>query len=101
MEDEAVEMARRDLWAKNKFRHGDETLVVTCLIRPEDTRPLHVPWWRGKEVHLIGVEESGNFFLRHSDGSVRYWDHSKQEDVVIANSVRDFVGALEPSDLRL
>ncbi len=101
MEDEAIDTARNDLWTKNRFRCGDKTLVVACLIRPEDTRPLHVSWWRGKEVYLIGVEECGNFFLRHCDGTVRYWDHSEQSDTVIAKSVRDFVTALEPSDLRL
>ena len=101
MEDDAVERARVNLWAKNRFRHGDTTLIVACLIRPEDTRPLRVPWWRGKEVYLIGVEENGNFFLRHCDGSVRYWDHRKQQDEVIAKSVNDFVGALEKADIRL
>lgn len=100
MEDAAVEKARQNLWTRNKIRLGDQTLVVACLIRPEDTRPLNAPWWHGKAVSLIGVEENGNFFLRHCDGTVRYWDHSKQDDEIIAKSVRDFVAALEPADLR-
>ena len=101
MQDDAVENARKNLWPNNTYRHGDEALVVACLIRPEDTRPLHAPWWRGKEVYLIGVEENGNFFLHHCDGSIRYWDHATQKDTVIAKSIKAFVTALEPSIRRL
>ena len=100
-EDEAVEKARKNLWAKNKIQAGDKTVVVACLIRPEDTRPLHAPWWRGKEVYLIGADIDGNFFLRHCDGTVRLWDHSKQVDEVIAKSVREFATSLQPADISL
>lgn len=95
MEDEALERARKWLFAKRSFRHGDRTLVVACLIRGEDIRPLDAPWWRGKEAYLLGADLNGNFFLRHCDGSVRYWDHSLQKDEIIAKSVREFVSALE------
>jgi hypothetical protein len=44
-------------------------------------------------VHY-GADLSGNFFLRHCDGSVRYWDHQAQADTAIAPSVRDFLGKL-------
>ena len=100
-EEEAVERARKNLWANSKIQVGDKTLVVACLIRPEDTRPLHVPWWRGKEVYLIGADIDGNFFLRHCDGTARHWDHSKQEDEVIAQSVREFPTSLQPAGLNL
>ena len=95
MEDEALESARQTLWMKRNFRFGDDTVVVACLIRAEDMAPLDAPWWHGKQVYLLGVELGGNFFLRHCDGSVRYWDHAKQEDVVIAKSVQEFLSALE------
>ena len=94
-QDEALEKAREALWMNRNFRFGDDTLVVACLIRAEDMRPLDAPWWRGKEVCLLGVDLSGNFFLRHCDGSVRYWDHTKQDDVIVARSVRDFCSGLE------
>ena len=95
MQNEVLERARQALCTKRNFRFGDDTLVVAFLVRAEDLRPLDAPWWRGKEAYLLGVDLSGNFFLRHCDGSVRYWDHSKQEDVVIAKSVREFCSELE------
>jgi hypothetical protein len=36
----------------------------------------------------------GNFFLRHCDGSVRYWEHKAQADAIIARSVREFLSKL-------
>lgn len=94
MEDEALERARKWLFEKRNVRHGDRTLAVACLIRGEDIRPLDGTWWRGKQVSLLGIDLNGNLFLRHSDGSVRYWDHSLQKDEIIAKSVREFVSAL-------
>jgi hypothetical protein len=57
--------------------------------------PLKAPWWTKKEAYIIGADLSGNFFLRHSDGSVRYWDHSAQTDTIIAPSVGEFCSRLE------
>jgi hypothetical protein len=56
--------------------------------------PLIAKWWRGKQVTIIGVDVDGNFFLRHSDGSVRYWEHSKKSDSVVAKSVKEFASKL-------
>lgn len=56
--------------------------------------PLIAKWWRGKQVTLIGVDVDGNFFLRHSDGSVRYWEHSKKAETVAAKSIREFCSRL-------
>jgi hypothetical protein len=55
---------------------------------------LIAKWWRGKSVTIIGVDVDGNFFLRHCDGSVRYWEHSKQSDCVVAKSVKEFASRL-------
>jgi hypothetical protein len=77
------------------FRHGERAMTIACLIRTADWRPLDAPWWRGKGVCIIGADLDGNFFLRHCDGSVRYWDHQVQADTVIAPSVREFVAKIE------
>lgn len=89
-----MEKAIRDLGLVRSIRYGDRTLTVACLVREEDRRPLHAPWWRGKEAYIIGADLDGNFFLRHCDGSVRYWEHKKQSDSVIAPSVTDFLRQL-------
>jgi hypothetical protein len=90
--------AINNLWQRRVFRLGQIDITVACLIREEDWRPLKAPWWRGKEVCIIGVDLSGNFLLRHCDGSVRYWDHRSQTDIALAPSVRDFVAALTSND---
>ncbi len=69
-------------------------MVIACLVREEDWKPLKADWWKGKEVYLIGADLNGNFFLRHCDGSVRYWDHKLQADLVIAQSVRNFAAGI-------
>jgi hypothetical protein len=81
-------------WHRRIFRHGGREIVVACLIRTADWRPLKAPWWSGKEVSIIGADLDGNFLLRHSDGSVRLWDHRAQNDAVLAPSVREFVAGL-------
>lgn len=70
-------------------------MTIACLIRTADWRPLTAPWWQGKEACIIGADLDGNFFLRHCDGSVRYWDHRLQADTVVAPSVRVFVSRIE------
>jgi len=76
------------------FVHGGRDIVIVCLIREADWRPLKAPWWRGKEVYVIGADVDGNFLLRHSDGTVRYWHHQTQTDEVLARSVREFASVL-------
>ena len=80
------------------FRRGDRKIVVACPIRELDWRPLKAQWRQGKEACIIGADLSGNFLLRHCDGSVRYWDHQSQTDVVLAPSVRAFVAELSSND---
>jgi len=43
----------------------------------------------------MGADINGNFFLRHCDGSVRYWDHKKQTDEIVASSVVEFCERIE------
>jgi hypothetical protein len=83
-----IDCAIKNLWLHRVFHHVDKDIIVAFLIRKEDWRPLKASWWRGKEVCIIGADLSGNFLLRHCDGSVRYWDHQSQADVVLAGSVR-------------
>jgi hypothetical protein len=94
---EPIDRALRRLRAPWRLVHGGREIVIVCLIRESDWRPLKAPWWRGKEVHVIGADVNGNFLLRHSDGTVRYWDHRKQTDEVLARSVREFSSALTSS----
>ncbi len=89
-----IDRAIRDLHRRGRFPHGDTHVVIACLIRTRDWRPLKAPWWRGKEASIIGADLQGNFLLRHCDGTVRYWDHQKQADEVLSPSVRDFVSTL-------
>lgn len=93
MQPDPIDRAIRH-FPQRTFRHGERTFVVACLVRTADWRPLEAPWWRGKSVCIIGADLDGNFFLRHSDGSVRHWDHRLQSDTVVAASVREFVAAL-------
>jgi len=85
------EKAISRLWERRIFSLEDRDLVVACLVRPADWRPLKAPWWKKKEACIIGADLGGNFFLRHCDGSVRYWDHTAQADMKIAQSVREFL----------
>src|SRR5262249_26257484 len=89
-----LDKAIRNIGVRNTIQYGERTLIVACLIRKTDWRPLKAPWWRQKEASIIGVDLDGNFFLRHCDGSVRYWDHKRQSDSVIAASVQDFLRQL-------
>ena len=94
MESEATNKAIENLWLKRIYQHKDEKYIIAFLLRSDDYRPLDAPWWKGKEVNIIGADINGNFFLRHCDGSVRYWDHTQQKDEIISPSVRDFMAGL-------
>lgn len=89
-----MDNAIRNLGVCHTIRFGERTLTIACLVRERDWRPLKAPWWRQKESCIIGVDLEGNFFLRHCDGSIRYWDHKTQSDSLMARSVRDFVALL-------
>jgi len=89
-----MDKAIRQLGYRRVFRHSDREIEIACLVRTPDWRPLNASWWSGKEVCVIGADLLGNFFLRHCDGTVRYWDHGTQSDVVLARSVNDFVAGI-------
>jgi hypothetical protein len=99
MNPDATDKAIAELWFRDTFVLGERKLIVACLVREQDWRPLSAPWWRGKEAYIIGSDLDGNFFLRHCDGSVRFWDHGAQADTVIAPSVREFFRRLQKSDV--
>lgn len=98
MKNATLDKAADNLRANRRFRFKGKDLVVVHLVRSRDLRPLHVSWWKGKEVSFLGVESNGNFLLRHCDGSVRLWIHAEQSDHILAKSVSDFVMGLEPDD---
>jgi hypothetical protein len=93
-----IDRAIKNLWQRRVFRHGERDIIVACFIREENWRPLKAPWWRGKKVCILGADLSGNFLLRHCDGTVRYCDHQSQADIMLAMSVRAFVADLEVDD---
>jgi hypothetical protein len=90
-ENEALDRAVKALGVRRTFRKDDWTVELAVLVRASDQRPLDAPWWRGKEVYVIGIDLDGNFLLRHCDGSVRYWRHREQNDVIVAKSMREFL----------
>ena len=98
MKQDPLPKAITSLGVRRIFRHDDKVYKIACLLREEDWRPLQADWWVGKEVCIIAADLSGDFFLRHCDGSVRYWNHSAQADSKVAASVRDFVTQLEMDD---
>lgn len=80
-----------NLGIANRFKHDDKTIIVAFVLREKDIRPLGAPWWTGKECSIIAGDIDGNFFLRHPDGSVRYWVHRSQSETMVAKSVKDFI----------
>lgn len=89
-----IDIAIKRLSLRRIFKYRGQEIVVACLIRQSDWRPLESPWWKGKEAYIIGADLDGNFFLRHCDGSVRYWNHKTQFGETIAPSVSKFVDQL-------
>lgn len=91
-----AEITSRLYLAKNIVLAGREIRVMFLL--PESLwRPLKAKWWKGKEASIIGGDESGNYVLRCSDGSVRLWDHTKARDEPVASNIRSFLEMLQPS----
>src|SRR5262245_56244072 len=89
------------LYFAKAFRLGDRTVHIVFMLPDSLWRPLNASWWRGKEVSIIGGDENGNYLLRHSDGSVRLWDHGRAADEMVARSVRAFLAMLRGGDLTL
>ncbi len=76
---------------------GDRQVRVLFLLPSTLWRPLRASWWTGKEACIIGGDEQGNYILRHCDGTVRLWDHTRGKDEVLTPSVRAFFNGLVPS----
>lgn len=86
--EEALEKAKAELWMKPMTEFNGRAYQVVAIL--PNSPPLDADWWKGKQVHLRAVEVNGNFFLRHCDGSVRYWEHATQKEVVAFKSEREF-----------
>jgi hypothetical protein len=52
----SFDRAIKDLGVRRTFRHGTRTIEIATLVRETDWRPLRAPWWRGKEVCVIGTD---------------------------------------------
>ena len=51
---------------------------------------------------ILGEDSCGNFFLYAPDGSVSFWDHETDDEIVLAASVEEFCGSLaEPTPVEL
>ena len=82
-------------WRRTVEIARDHKVIIACLIRAADWRPLSALWWRKKSVSIIAVDLSGNFFLHHSDGGVRYWDHRTQTEMKVAGGILEFCSKIE------
>jgi hypothetical protein len=94
-EPDLIDRAIARLYPHRTFRDSGRTITIACLIRVTDWRPLDAPWWKGKEVCIIGADLNGNFFLRHCDGTVRHFNHQLGFDTLVAASVKEFVAKIE------
>jgi len=93
-ESQAVDRAISKLHQRRIFSKGNRRFEVRSLVPVSSWRPVDADWWRKKEACVIGEDPLGNLILRVCDGTVRFWDQEKQEDEVIALSVREFLSAL-------
>jgi hypothetical protein len=91
MTNDFLDEAVKNLGVKNRFQVGERQIILACLLREDDWRPLLAEWWKGKQVSIIAADIDGNFFLSHSDGSVRYWNHQTKTDEVVSSSVKSFI----------
>jgi hypothetical protein len=92
MSNNDLQKAASEIGVKPIFEFDGKVIHVVGIL--PRSPPLRSKWWHGKDVSIIGVDVDGNFFLRHCDGSVRYWEHSKQADVIVAKSVKEFCSRL-------
>lgn len=88
---QAVDRAIAELHERRVFKRGAQSIVVDHLLPVSSWRPLKADWWRKKEACLIGEDQLGNPILRVCDGTVRLWDREKEDDEILASSVRGFL----------
>ncbi len=88
MTDDFRKKAAKEIGIKPIYEFNGREIHVIGIF--EWTPPLVASWWRGKQVHIVAADVDGNFFLRHCDGSVRYWEHSTETDTIVAKSEREF-----------
>ena len=93
-EEALVQKAVTRLWPNRAFPFGGREIILAFLLPTEMWRDVRAAWWQGKSASLIAGDWNGNFFLRCSDGTVRYWAQADRKDEVVAGSVREFVSSL-------
>ncbi len=89
-----LDKAIEDIWLKRKIEISERIITVALLLPESGWRIVTAPWWKGKQASIIGVDYSGNFILVLSGGRVALWDHSIQQTIDIATSVKGFVSML-------
>ncbi|WP_444913273.1 hypothetical protein [Microbulbifer sp. PAAF003] len=91
----SLDKAISNLGIKRTINFSGKQIKLACLLREEDRRPLQADWWKGKQSTLIGVDDNGNFLLRHCGGYIFYWCHQAQFEEVIAKSEGEFLKLIE------
>ena len=55
-------------------------------------------WYTGKLMTLIAIDDTGNFYYRYPDGSIRYYHHQRQTETTVALSEKQFLSGITPND---
>lgn len=53
-------------------------------------------WYDKKLMTVMAIDDVGNFYYRYPDGSIRYFVHSRQEEITIAKSEKEFLKGIMP-----
>ena len=90
--DPVLEKAASNIGIRPIFEFEGREIHVACIVAWSP--PLIAEWWRGKAASIIGADINGKFVIRHCDGTVLFWEHSKHSDTVVAKSVKEFAARL-------
>ena len=90
-----IDRAIKYIGVKRKYFHEGTDYIIAFLIRDEGQKPLSAPWWHGKESSIIGADINGNFFLKHCDGTIRYWHHLSNSETIISSCLKNFLRDLK------
>lgn len=97
----AVAKAIAALPTRSAFKTGSNEFGVRTLFPIQSWRPHTQPCRQAGSV-ILGEDSGGNFFLYAPDGSVSFWDHETDEEIVLAPSAEEFCDSLvEPTPVVL
>jgi hypothetical protein len=97
----AVVQAIAGLSKRHAFRVGKQEFEVRTFY-PVTSWQRHAEPCRHPGSLIVGEDSCGNLFLYAPDGSVSFWDHETNEEMVLALSIEEFCNSLvEPTPLVL